>query len=50
MLDIAIYSLANEVRVNFDYMIGNEVVNQVDSIKYLSVIIDKKISYLVSAG
>ena len=33
------------MRVNFDYMIGNEVVKQVDSIKYLGVIIDKKITW-----
>ena len=34
-----------QVRVNFDYMIGNEVIKQVDSIKYLGVIIDKKITW-----
>ena len=34
-----------QVWVNFDYMIGNEVVKQVDSIKYLGVIIDKKITW-----
>ena len=34
-----------QVRANFDYMIGNEVVKQVDSIKYLGVIIDKKITW-----
>ena len=34
-----------QMRVNFDYMIGNEVVKQVDSIKYLGVIIDKKITW-----
>ena len=34
-----------QVQVNFDYMIGNEIVKQVDSIKYLGVIIDKKITW-----
>ena len=34
-----------QVRINFDYMIGNEVVKQVDSIKYLGVTIDKKITW-----
>ena len=34
-----------QVQINFDYMICNEVVKQVDSIKYLGVIIDKKITW-----
>ena len=34
-----------QVQINFNYMICNEVVKQVDSIKYLGVIIDKKITW-----
>ena len=36
---------SKQVQINFDYMIGNEVIKQVDSIKYLGVIIDKKITW-----
>ena len=37
-------SFCNEqVQINFNYMICNEVIKQVDSMKYLGVIIDKKI-------
>ena len=35
-----------QVQINFNYMICNEVVKQVDSIKYLGVIINKKITRL----
>ena len=34
-----------QVQISFNYMICNEVVKQVDSIKYLVVIIDKKITW-----
>ena len=40
-----ISSCGKQVQINFDYMICNEVVKQVDSIKYLGVIIDKKITW-----
>ena len=38
---------SKQVQINFDYMIGNEfkVIKQVDSMKYLGVIIDKKITW-----
>ena len=36
---------SEQVQINFDYMIGNEIIKQVDSIKYLGVIIDKKITW-----
>ena len=34
-----------QVQINFNYMIFNEVVKQVDNIKYLGVIIDMKITW-----
>ena len=36
---------SKQVQINFNYMICNEVIKQVDSIKYLGVIIDKKITW-----
>ena len=33
-----------QVQINFNYMICDEVIKQVDSIKYLGVTIDKKIT------
>ena len=34
-----------QVQINFNYMICNEVIKQVDGIKYLGVTIDKKITW-----
>ena len=36
---------SKQVQINFNYMICNEVIKQVGSIKYLGVIIDKRITW-----
>ena len=40
-----IFFCNKQVQINFNYMICNEVIKQMDSIKYLGVIIDKRITW-----